>query len=777
MSMKGNLLRLEQGETGGKSLRIRPFMKQIAGYGLNFLLGFGLSFARVFSVCGPFGLSMVARAGGGTAGAFCLAGTILGYVVSGGIDWAIRYIAASVLIYTASFAFQNIAIYDSAWFMPLMTAAITLVTGMLSAFDMQGNMPSSVLLLTEVILAASATYFFTVALSNAERNTELMENRYDVSLVILVSIMLMALSNLLLFNAVSVGKVCALLIVMTAAQKSGAVFGSASGAAFGFAMDVAGGGSPFLTMAYAFAGMISGAFSKYGRLLFILSFMTANVATVLWTWSDLVRITALFECFTASMIFMLIPADMLDYVGGLIRQPRLGAGDTGLRKYTAERMTKMSVAFRELFKTVHENIEVKANDDDISTAFDRAADAVCKSCKNKEKCWHLNYIDTLTIINDASSKMVNRGRLVREDLAPRFLSKCNNADALVGTVNSELRGMMYRKSFHSRMSENRMVAYAQYLDIADILGNVARDLAIDCEQDQLGERRLLRYLGSADIDAKVAVFRDGRGRLHASIESAKCAKLLSDAMYIEELSSVLGVRLCCDKSQNISEGRIMFMEAEPLSVAVGIATLKKQGESVSGDRGTYFKSEDGVLCVILSDGMGSGKAAAKESIDTIKILEGFLKSGVAPALAMKMLNSVALLKSNDSWGYATADLMCIDLFSGETSFYKYGAAPSYVWSGKNIHRVKGESLVPGFGIGEASEPDVVRMRLKIGNRAVIISDGIIADGEDRWLRDMMGRPDMADARTLAREILRKASEKNGSSDDMTVLVVNVQERS
>ena len=141
------------------------------------------------------------------------------------------------------------------------------------------------------------------------------------------------------------------------------------------------------------------------------------------------------------------------------------------------------------------------------------------------------------------------------------------------------------------------------------------------------------------------------------------------------------------------------MESEPLAVSVGIASMKKKGESVNGDRGTYFKTDGGVLCVILSDGMGTGRHAAKESVEAVRILEKFLKTGVDPGTAMKILNSVMLLKNNEDWGYATVDLVCIDLFSGEACFYKYGAAPSYVRYGKIIRKVKSESFAAGIFVG------------------------------------------------------------------------------
>ncbi|HBD86703.1 MAG TPA: stage II sporulation protein E, partial [Clostridiales bacterium] len=150
--------------------------------------------------------------------------------------------------------------------------------------------------------------------------------------------------------------------------------------------------------------------------------------------------------------------------------------------------------------------------------------------------------------------------------------------------------------------------------------------------------------------------------------------------------------------------------------------------------------------------------------------------GVDPAAAMKILNSVMLLRNGEEWGFATVDLMCIDLFSGEAGFYKYGAAPSYVKTGKNVRRISGESLAAGLMTGEGASPDVVRMRLKAGSLAVIASDGVIADGNDGWLRDMMKGAVDKDTKTLAREVLRRAADEYGNTDDMTVLAVRVDAR-
>lgn len=435
----------------------------------------------------------------------------------------------------------------------------------------------------------------------------------------------------------------------------------------------------------------------------------------------------------------------------------------------------LSDAYGSLYDIVRRNVEEQYNDADPAKVFDRAADSVCLKCKEKNRCWNRDYIDTLSALNDATPKMLDRGTLEIGDIPRRFTEKCKTPEAFVTAVNAELRAAAYRRQFAETLRESRNTAWGQYSDMAEILGSVSKELAGTNGADHLAERRLIRYLLSLDIDADAAVYRDARGRLRAVIESGALARLTKQEDYLERLSGVLGVRLCRLKSQNDSEAKLVLMEAEPLAVSVGIAALKKKGEKVSGDRGTYFKTDAGVLCVILSDGMGCGEAAASESRRVIEILESFLRAGVDPAVAMKTLNSVMLLKCGDNWGFATVDLMCVDLFTGETCFYKYGAAPSYVNGSRGIRRIKCENFAPGLSGTAGAEPDIVRMRLKPGNTAIIASDGVVGDDDDAWLRDILTSCG-DDMKQLARDTLKAAEHSSTYSDDMTVLAVRVEER-
>ena len=440
----------------------------------------------------------------------------------------------------------------------------------------------------------------------------------------------------------------------------------------------------------------------------------------------------------------------------------------------ANRLSELCRVYEDIYENVRRNLTNESNDENIARVFDRAADAVCVSCKEKNRCWNADYMDTLSAMNDATGAMRRNGSLTEEDIPAHFRAKCPSVPAFVAAVNGELRALAYRRQLRSAAAENRRAAWEQYHDMAGMLDRLSRELGEDSGSEPQAEQRLQRYLRSLDIEARTAVFRSG-GRLRVIMEGPALPRLLKEERWLDRISEVLGVRLCQPQELEGTADKLTLLEAEPLAVSVGIAAMKKKGESVSGDKGRYFKTDEGVLCVILSDGMGSGSEAARDSARAVEILERFLRSGTEPAVAMRILNSVMLLRSSEEWGYATVDLMCVDLFSGETCFYKYGAAPSYVKSGGKIRRIESETLAPGLCPGDGTPPDVVRMKLRPGSTALIATDGVIAAKDDEWLKELLknGQPDM---KSLAKSALRAAEKQYGAVDDMTVVAVRLENR-
>ena len=327
--------------TAPESRRERQ-MLTIARWGIAFLLGFTMACARVLETGGPFGMALVACAGPGPLGISALAGACLGYLVSGGLSWGIRYIAASVLVYTVSYICHELPVYRQSLFMPAAAGIVMALTGFLGSFAYGGlGRPLWAELLLQSALAFGAAYFFREALSGSRRTTETEELRYGVSLMILSACVLMTLSRLTVLNTVSVGRLLSLLLVMTCAMKGGVLPGAAVGTLLGLAADLGGGGSPFYAMAYSFCGLLSGVFGRHGRFFFVLSFLLADALVVICAWNSQVYLSALIECFCATVLFMLLPNTLLNQVGTLLQVAERGGGESGLRRFAAQRVRRV----------------------------------------------------------------------------------------------------------------------------------------------------------------------------------------------------------------------------------------------------------------------------------------------------------------------------------------------------------------------------------------------------------------------------------------------------
>lgn len=203
---------------------------------------------------------------------------------------------------------------------------------------------------------------------------------------------------------------------------------------------------------------------------------------------------------------------------------------------------------------------------------------------------------------------------------------------------------------------------------------------------------------------------------------------------------------------------------------VGAALRPKEGESVCGDTLVSFQREDGVWCLLLADGMGSGEDARKESALTCRLLRQFLEAGIEPEAALKTLNSAMALRGAETGSFTTIDLCTFDPAAGEAAFYKYGAAPSYLKKGGSVRRVTGGSLPAGLR-GTPAAPDVTTVHLEPGSFAVMISDGVAEPSRDEWLLDLLAGWEGEDPQVLAGLILTESIRREHLADDCGIQVL------
>ncbi len=223
---------------------------------------------------------------------------------------------------------------------------------------------------------------------------------------------------------------------------------------------------------------------------------------------------------------------------------------------------------------------------------------------------------------------------------------------------------------------------------------------------------------------------------------------------------------------------VLFEEETKYSVMTGVARAIKEGETISGDNYTFCELNRGKFAAVLSDGMGSGEEACKGSEMVVELFEQFLESGFSPDGAAQMING-ALMACAEETNVSTLDACYFDLYSGECSFMKVGAAGTYIKRDGMIEKIESGSLPLGV-FGQMESVQTTR-ELMHGEYIIMVSDGITdcfskPDGE-AFFEDMLGRMTLQEPNEMAAAILRQAIFQSGGkvADDMTVLVIGIWE--
>jgi stage II sporulation protein E len=415
------------------------------------------------------------------------------------------------------------------------------------------------------------------------------------------------------------------------------------------------------------------------------------------------------------------------------------------------------------------------NDNDAALIFDRTADRVCRTCALRDACWRRDYITTFNALNDALPAMVERGRGEAKDFPSHFSARCLHFADFLAAANGELTALLARRQYAARLQEALTAVCHQYAQLSALLNAAATELSTELTPDPQLEQTLRRHLRGLGVAAESAVFYDTCGRLRVEMAGPDLSVLERPEIQ-QQIATALGVPLRAPTEGEPQDGRLVLVQAEPMSATAGIAARRKEGEVVSGDAGTWFKGEDGVLSLLLCDGMGSGPTAAAESKLALRLLEEFLQAGIEAEPALRTLSGALSLRGEQTVGFTTVDLLQIDLFSGDGAVYKMGAAPTYLRVQGQIQRIAGVSLPAGLDPSGSAKPDVSRFHLSPEDVVVLVSDGVADSREDGWVRAALASFDGESPKELALQLLEEGESHGGVSDDRTAIVVKLESR-
>lgn len=738
---------------------------------IRLLLAAVLAGACLLDGRAPFGPAMVGASGAGIAGAAAMAGACLGSLLQLKLTDGLRYASASILTYAAAFALYDVRCLRRAWTMPLVTGIMMVFTGLVAESYHAWTVAEQVNFLLETALSVGGVWCFRAALREGGprglREGSARERRRGR--VVLAAAVLLALEPLQGFG-LSVGRCLAGAGALWAGLAGGGPTGAIFGLIFGMTMDLAQGGRVLRAMAWALAALSAGTVRGKPRWQGILLWIGVGTACVLWVedWEGALLCAG--EGIVSALLVLCLPKSWLEQGELWLACSGEGAGDPSGVRTAREKLEGVAQAYQTLCRTLRDSIGPAENDEDIARVFDRAAGRVCRGCSLQNLCWNREYSATFGALNDATAAMVERGRAVAEDFPTFFTGRCIHLPRFLEGVNEELTALFYRRQYKARVRENRRAVCQQYEQLSDLLQASALELSAELLPCPGEQTKIRRYLARQGLEVRAGVWRDGRGLLRVELEG-RDGRCFREESKLRQLSDLLGRPL---RLSGEGETSLSLVEEEPYKALAGVACRKKDGETVSGDAGTYFKRLDGKVYLLLCDGMGSGAEANRESSLAIRLLEEFLRTGIPAGHALRTLASALALRGEETGGFTTVDLLEVDLFTGEAVLYKLGAAPTYVRQGDSIRRLTGQSLPAGLAEGTEEAADCFRLRLFPGDCVLMISDGICGTGEDGWILERLSDFSGDSPRTLAAQLITQSPQ--GATDDRTALVVKLEKR-
>ena len=345
-----------------------------------------------------------------------------------------------------------------------------------------------------------------------------------------------------------------------------------------------------------------------------------------------------------------------------------------------------------------------------------------------------------------------------------------------------------------KLQENQELLAEHLKEMAHIMAKIARET---CRCRPMGERRfkqrskLLRESGIQLKNFFEMEHEDGHREISLTMRNlgekrirAGESEHISTEDVADFISVAMNTRLCPSKNSPMYLTRdyntYYFMEEPSYHLLTGFAKAVKEGEKVSGDNYSFYEADTGKLVVVLSDGMGSGEKACRDSNRVIEMVERLLEAGFSKEAAAQMING-ALAAAGQEENMSTLDICSMDLYTGECEFLKVGAACTYIKRGQLVDRLSAQNLP--LGVFQQIEPEVMSRTLQSGDYVIMLSDGIL-DALSRGLGEevmpeIIGRMDYTNPNEIANQILTYAirQSKGQIRDDMTVLVTGIWDQS
>ena len=224
------------------------------------------------------------------------------------------------------------------------------------------------------------------------------------------------------------------------------------------------------------------------------------------------------------------------------------------------------------------------------------------------------------------------------------------------------------------------------------------------------------------------------------------------------------------KKQHLQIGYTSILLKHELKYTLQLAKKQYALDQQCGDSILTFGLDEHHY-VALSDGMGQGYIAYKESKLTLDVLSQLLKNGIQLRDTLNTLNTLLKIKNQGDM-YTTLDLFDFNLMNSRLKVIKYGAYESYLIRNHQIDVLHSHSLP----VGMASTMKMVSYDMKIKENDILI---LTSDGVGEHFFDLLKKYQEEIEKMSVYEIVSFLFQKSFQKkdlDDMSIIVIKVVNR-
>lgn len=547
-----------------------------------------------------------------------------------------------------------------------------------------------------------------------------------------------------------------------AAAAAGAGRGALTGIGLGTVCLVCGGDAVSLALAgCAGAAGDLARFLHSGAIWRGLAASAAAFVMFLWQGASPVGILC---CLLAAVI----PRRAMDMLAGII-SPRQSGGEqlvTAICQKAGTELRALSDAFAELSDACGSD-DPAFGEQQLITGM-RAA--LCTGCSEYDRCWPGMNSRAVKLFCQLMTAAIERGASPFDggDVQPDILRLCRRGMMIPARLGSMLGDFAAQRHRRLRLMEARRLIAAEFSQAAALINAMAQE-----------QTRPVGVRDGAAARARAALAADGlpalevtaivRKRLEITVEIAQTW----NADLIRRAAAALAAALDRPFSpENINGCRASFIAGNAMNAPAAASMLPADPDLPSGDSHMVRDLGAGRLLVALSDGMGSGEAAAEESRRVLKLLHSLMSAGIPRELALASVNGVMLARGGEEM-FATVDMLLIDLCSGRGEFTKLSACRSYILRDGRVTAVEGGRLP--LGILEEVQPALSAVKLKPGDVIVMMTDGVADALPEDVLEDLLIKSAAFNPPAMSETLVNAAAARAPRRrDDMTALCLKLE---